>query len=150
MIAVSEPGPNVGVAAGRAHGGFGYGDDQHRGVLGPALVELAEQAEEGWPRWGVAPGVEVAPGLRIIAARRPSGRFEDAQQVGFGNCLTGKGARRPALQEDLLDVVVGGAGLEVGQGALHFWYRDGCLSQHETKRAKVFCFFFSKKKTFLS
>ena len=81
--------------------------DQHRGAVRPALVPRDEQAEEPLPVRVAALRVEEAPGLRVERRRRPARRLEHRQQVLLRHLRPVERARRPALEEQRVDRVIG-------------------------------------------
>ena len=79
---------------------------QRRRPHAPDLVPLDEQIEEQRPLFGVAMRVEDAPGMRVACRRRPPRRLEQHEQFSLVDRLARHGARRPAVDEEMVDRVV--------------------------------------------
>ena len=94
----------------RLHQAVGQDEDQDRGAVRPALVPGDEEVEETRPIRVAAMRVEDAPGLGVERRRRPSRRLEDGEQVVLRHGRAVEGARRPALEEERIDRVVGRCG----------------------------------------
>ena len=102
------------VGSDRAHRAFGQGDDDDRGALRPAPVELVQQAEEVREGWRVAVRIEEAPGAASCSCWAPSVRPSKMRaQVGGEDWLAGIGTGRPSAAGNRGSmVVVGGTGFQ--------------------------------------
>lgn len=63
----------------------GEDKDQRRRAVGPALVEVIQQAEEIGPDRLRPAGIDEPLGLHIEGRRRPACRFQNGQQIRLGH-----------------------------------------------------------------
>jgi hypothetical protein len=83
-------------------------EDQQRGrTAAPDLIAFDEQAEECRPLWCVAVRVEDAPWMCVPGRWRPAGGLEQREQFRVGYRFARHGARRPSVDEQRIDGIVG-------------------------------------------
>src|SRR5262245_11018964 len=82
-------------------------DEEHCRVTTPDLVALDEQVEKQRPVLRVAVCVENSTGVRVAGGRRPARRLEEDIELGLRNRLARHRPRRPSIEEQRLDRMVG-------------------------------------------